>query len=189
MSFPIDVSWAPDFWGKIRNQVREYQYGAQVSAADLEVERLTEQVSLAQYYFEIRGQDALQKILNDTVAADQKALDLTQGLYDTGVDDYISVVQARTTLQSVQATAINLGVARAQYEHAIAVLLGKLATDFSLPVKPILTAPPPIPVGVPAQLLQRRPDAAAADRTLAEPNAVTGFSYRAPSPPPTSPPH
>ena len=90
MSFPIDVSWMPDFWGKIRNQVREYQYGAQVSAADLEVERLTEQVSLAQYYFEIRGQDALQKIFNDTVVADQKALDLTQGLYDTGIDDYIS---------------------------------------------------------------------------------------------------
>jgi NodT family efflux transporter outer membrane factor (OMF) lipoprotein len=179
MSFPIDVSWAPDFWGKIRNQVREYQYGAQVSAADLEVERLTEQVSLAQCYFEIRGQDALQKILNDTVAADQKALDLTQGLYDTGVDDYISVVQARTTLQSVQATAINLGVARAQYEHAIAVLLGKLATDFSLPVKPILTAPPPIPVGVPAQLLERRPDVAAAERTLAEANAIIGIGYGA----------
>ncbi len=179
MSFPIDVSWAPDFWGKIRNQVREYQYGAQVSAADLEVEGLTEQVSLAQYYFEIRGQDALQKILNDTVVADQKALDLTQGLYDTGVDDYISVVQARTTLQSVQATAINLGVARAQYEHAIAVLLGKLATDFSLPVKPILTAPPPIPVGVPAQLLERRPDVAAAERTLAEANAIIGIGYGA----------
>jgi outer membrane protein TolC len=165
MSFPIDVSWVPDFWGKIRNQVREYQYGAQVSAADLEVERLTEQASLAQYYFEIRGQDALQKILNDAVVADQEALDLTQGLYDTGIDDYISVVQARTTLQSVQAAAINLGVARAQYEHAIAVLLGKLATDISLPVKPILTAPPPIPAGVPAQLLERRPDVAAAERT------------------------
>ncbi len=179
MSFPNDVSWVPDFWGKIRNQVREYQYGAQVSAADIEVERLTEQASLAQYYFEIRGQDALQKILNDTVVADQKALDLTQGLYDNGIDDYISVVQARATLQSVQAAAINVGVARAQYEHAIAVLLGKLATDFSLPVKPILTAPPPIPVGVPAQLLERRPDVAAAERTLAEANAIIGIGYGA----------
>ena len=179
MSFPIDVSWVPDFWGKIRNQVREYQYGAQVSAADLESERLTEQASLAQYYFEIRGQDALQEILNDTVAADRKALDLTQGLYDTGVDDYISVVQARTTLQSAQAAAINVGVARAQYEHAIAVLLGKQATEFSLPVKPILTSPPPIPVGVPAQLLERRPDVAAAERTLAEANAIIGIGYGA----------
>ncbi len=179
ISFPIDVSWVPDFWGKIRNPVREYQYGAQVSAADLEIERLTEEASLAQYYFEIRGQDALQKILNDTVAADQKALDLTQALYDTGVDDYISVVQARTTLESAQAAAINIGVARAQYEHAIAVLLGKLAADFSLPVKPILTAPPPIPVGVPAQLLERRPDVAAAERALAEANAIIGIGYGA----------
>src|SRR5260370_28523733 len=94
MSFPIDVSWVPDFWGKIRNEVGEYQYNAQVSAADLEIERLTEQASLAQYYFEIRGQDALQKTLDGIVATDQKSLELTQGLYDTGVDDYISVVQA-----------------------------------------------------------------------------------------------
>ena len=88
ISFPVDVSWTPDFWGKIRNQVREGQYAAQVSAADLEVERLTEEASLAQYYFEIRGQDALEKILQDTVVADQKLLDLTQALYDTGIDDY-----------------------------------------------------------------------------------------------------
>ena len=179
MSFPVDVSWVPDFWGKIRNTVREYQYAAQVSAADLELERLTEQASLAQYYFEIRGQDALQKLLNDIVATDQKTLDLTQGLYDTGVDDYISVVQARTALQSAQAAAINVGVARAQYAHAIAVLLGKLATDFSIPVKPLLTAPPPIPVGVPSQLLERRPDIAAAERTLAKDNAVIGIGYAA----------
>jgi NodT family efflux transporter outer membrane factor (OMF) lipoprotein len=179
ISFPIDVSWVPDFWGRIRNTVREYQYAAQVSAADLELERLTEQASLAQYYFEIHGQDALQKTLNDVVAADQKALDLTQAQYETGVGDYISVVQARTALQSAQAAAINVGVARAQYEHAIAVLLGRLATDFSIPVKPLLTAPPPIPVGVPSQLLERRPDIAAAERTLARDNAVIGIGYAA----------
>jgi NodT family efflux transporter outer membrane factor (OMF) lipoprotein len=98
---------------------------------------------------------------------------------DTGIDDYISVVQARTTLQSAQAAAIKVGVARAQYEHAIAVLLGKLATDFSLPVKPLLTAPPPIPVGVPSQLLERRPDIAAAERTLAKDNAIIGIGYGA----------
>jgi NodT family efflux transporter outer membrane factor (OMF) lipoprotein len=113
------------------------------------------------------------------VDADQKALDITQGLYDTGVDDYISVVEARTTLQSAQAAAINVGVARAQYEHAIAVLLGALATDFSLPVKPQLVAPPPIPVGVPTQLLERRPDVAAAERTLAKDNSVIGLGYAA----------
>jgi NodT family efflux transporter outer membrane factor (OMF) lipoprotein len=179
LSFPVDVAWLPDFFGKVRNEVREAQYGAQLSDADLEVERLTEQTSLAQYYFEIRGQDALQKILDDTVAADQKALDLTQGNYDTGIDDYISVVEARETLQAAQAAAINLGVARAQYEHAIAVLLGKLATDFSIAVNPLLVAPPPIPAGVPAQLLERRPDVAAAERTLAKDNAVIGIGYAA----------
>ena len=179
ISFPIDVSWVPDFWGKIRNQVREYQYAAQVSAADLETERLTEQASLAQYYFEIRGQDALKAILDDVVAADQKSLDFTQVQYETGVGDYISVVEARTALQSAQAAAINVGVARTQYEHAIAVLLGKLATDFSIPVKPMLREPPPIPVGVPSQLLERRPDISAAERTLAKDNAIIGIGYGA----------
>ena len=179
MSAPLDVSWTPDFFGKIRNQVREFQYGAQVSAADLELERLTEQASLAQFYFEIRGQDALQKVLNDLVAADAKTLELTQVLYETGIDDYISVVEAKTTLQSAQAAAINVGIARAQYEHAIAVLLGKVATDFKMPVKPLLTAPPPIPVGVPGQLLERRPDIAAAERTIAQDNAIIGIGYGA----------
>jgi NodT family efflux transporter outer membrane factor (OMF) lipoprotein len=99
--------------------------------------------------------------------------------YDTGVGDYISVVQARTALESAQAAAINVGVARAQYEHSIAVLLGKLATDFSIPVKPLLREPPPIPVGVPSQLLERRPDVAAAERTLAKDNAIIGIGYGA----------
>jgi NodT family efflux transporter outer membrane factor (OMF) lipoprotein len=95
------------------------------------------------------------------------------------VDDYISVAQAKTTLDSAQATAINVGVARAQYEHAIAVLLGRLATNFSLPVDPLLTTPPAIPIGVPSQLLERRPDIAAAERTLAKDNAVIGIGYAA----------
>jgi NodT family efflux transporter outer membrane factor (OMF) lipoprotein len=178
-SFPIDVAWVPDLWGKVRNEVREAQYAAQVSAADLANEQLTEQASLAQYYFEIRGQDALQKILDETVAADQKALDATQGAYDTGVGDYISVAEAKTTLESAQSAAINVKVARAQYEHAIAVLIGKLATDFSIPARPELRAAPPIPVGVPSELLQRRPDVAAAERTLAEDNATIGIGYGA----------
>jgi NodT family efflux transporter outer membrane factor (OMF) lipoprotein len=179
ISFPLDVSWVPDFWGKIRNQVRANQYSAQISEADLETERLTEQASLAQFYFEVRGQDALKKILDDVVASDQKALDIAQGMYDTGVGDYISVVQARSALQSAQAAAINVGVARAQFEHAIAVLLGKIATDFSLSVRPMLIAPPPIPVGVPSQLLERRPDIAAVERTLARDNATIGIGYGA----------
>jgi NodT family efflux transporter outer membrane factor (OMF) lipoprotein len=178
-SLPFDVSWTPDFFGKIRSEVREAQYGAQVSAADLENERLVEQASLAEFYFELRGQDALQKILDDTVAADKNSLELTKTLYDTGVDQYISVVGAQSTLDAAQSAALNLGVARAQYEHAIAMLVGKPATDFAMPVKPALMAPPPIPIGVPAELLQRRPDVAAAERVLAEANATIGIGYGA----------
>lgn len=176
---PVDATWAPDIWGKIRNQVRTAEYAAQVSAADLENEKLIEQASLAQYYFEIRGQDMLQQILNQTVEADQKALDSTQGAYDVGTGDYISVVEARNTLMSAESSATNVGLLRAQYQHAIAMLLGKVATDFSIPVRPMTYAPPPIPTGVPSQLLERRPDVAAAERTLAEANATIGIGYGA----------
>jgi NodT family efflux transporter outer membrane factor (OMF) lipoprotein len=178
-SLPLEASWEPDLWGKVRNTVHQSQYAAQVSAADLENERLTEQASLAQFFFEIRGQDELQKIFNDTVDADQKALDLTRVLYETGIDDQISVVEAETTLQSAQAGATNVGIARAQFEHAIAVLVGKAATNFSIPVRPMTVAPPPIPVGMPSELLERRPDIAAAERTMAEANATIGIAHAA----------
>jgi len=178
-SLPLEASWEPDLWGKVRNTVRQAQYAAQVSAADLENERLTEEASLAEYFFEIRGQDQLQKIFDETVEADQKAYDLTRALYEAGIDDQISVVEAETTLRSAQAGATNVGVARAQYEHAIAVLIGKTATTFSIPAKPMTVAPPPIPVGVPSELLERRPDVAAAERTMAEANAAIGIAYAA----------
>ena len=178
-SAPVSVSWTPDFWGRIRNQVRSQEYAAQVSDADLELEKLTEQASLAQFFFEIRGQDMLQQLLNQTVEADKKALDATQGAYDAGIGDYISVVEAQATLKAAQSSAINVGLSRAQYEHAIAMLVGRVATDFSLPVKPMLYAPPPIPTGVPSQLAERRPDVAAAERTLAEANATIGIGYGA----------
>jgi NodT family efflux transporter outer membrane factor (OMF) lipoprotein len=178
-SLPLSVSWTPDFWGKIRNQVHSAEYGAQASAADLELEKLTEQASLAQFYFEIRGQDNLQKILDETVQADQKALDAAQGAYDAGVGDYISVVEAQATLKAAQSSLINVGLLRAQYEHAIATLIGKIATDFSIPVRPAIYTPPAIPTGVPSQLAERRPDVAAAERTLAEANATIGIGYGA----------
>src|SRR5271168_2341483 len=123
-SLPLEASWEPDLWGKVRNTVHQAQYAAQMSAADLENERLTEQASLAAYFFEIRGQDALQALFADTIAADQKLLDYTKAQYDTGVGQQISVVQAQATLQSAQAVATGVGIARAQYEHAIAVLVG-----------------------------------------------------------------
>jgi NodT family efflux transporter outer membrane factor (OMF) lipoprotein len=175
----LDASWAPDLWGKVRNTIREQQYNAQLSAADLENERLTEQSTLALTFFEIRGQDALQKVLNDTVVADQKALELTRSLYETGIDDRISVVAAENTLQNAQATATNIGVARAQFEHAIAVLVGVNASSFSIPVKPVTATPPPIPVGLPSQLLERRPDIAASERNMAAANAEIGIAYAA----------
>jgi len=176
---PLSVSWEPDLFGRIRNTVHEAQYAAQVSAADLENERLAEQASLAEYYFEIRGQDQLQKVLNATVEADKKALALTQSLYDTGIDNQISVVQAQSALQSAQASATNVTLLRAQYEHAIAMLIGKPASGFSIPVRPMTAAPPPIPVGIPSQLLERRPDIAGAERNMASANAAIGVAYAA----------
>ena len=176
---PLDASWTPDFWGKIRNEVHAAQYAAQVSAAQLEGEKLTEQASLAEYYFEIRGQDMLQQILDATVVADQKSLDYNQAQYETGVGDSISVEEAKATLESAQAAAVDVGLLRAQYEHAIAVLLGKVPTDFSIPVKPMVYTAPPIPTGVPSELVERRPDIAAAERTLAEANATIGIGYGA----------
>jgi NodT family efflux transporter outer membrane factor (OMF) lipoprotein len=178
-SLPASVSWTPDLWGRIRNQVRAQEYAAQASAADLELLKLTQQTALAQYFFEIRGQDKLEQLLNETVQAYQKALDAAQGAYDVGTGDYISVVEAQTTLKSAQASLINVGLLRAQYEHAIATLIGKPATDFSIPVKALLYTPPPIPTGVPSQLAERRPDVAAAERALAQANANIGIGYGA----------
>jgi len=174
-----EVSWAPDLWGKVRNLIHEQQYNAQLSAADLENEKLTEQASLAAFFYEIRGQDALEKLLNETVEVDKKALELTRARYETGIDMRISVAEAEATLAQVQSQAINLGVARAQFEHAIAVLVGANPSEFSIPVKPLLTNAPPVPVGMPSALLERRPDIAAAERKMAAANSQIGIAYAA----------
>jgi NodT family efflux transporter outer membrane factor (OMF) lipoprotein len=178
-SLPANVSWEPDLWGKVRNTVRAGQYTAQLTAADLENERLTEQASLAEFFFQIRGQDTLQKLLDDIVEADRKALKIANARYDTGVDDQISVVEAQTALDSAQSEDINLGIARAQYEHAIATLIGKSASTFSIRVEARTSAPPPIPLGLPSQLLERRPDIAAAERNMAAANARIRVAYAA----------
>jgi NodT family efflux transporter outer membrane factor (OMF) lipoprotein len=178
-SLPLSISWEPDVWGRVRSTIHEQQYNAQLSAADLENEKLTEQASLATFFFEIRGQDALQAILNDTVEADKKALELTQAQYETGVGDRISVVEAQNTLQNVQSQAINLGVARAQFEHAIALLVGANASTFSIPVRAASVTPPPIPIGLPSALLERRPDIAASERNMAAANAQIGIATAA----------
>jgi NodT family efflux transporter outer membrane factor (OMF) lipoprotein len=175
----LDASWAPDLWGKVRNTIREEQYNAQISAADLENEKLTEQATLALTFFEVHGQDALVDVYKQTIAADQKSLDYTRAQYETGVGSEISVVEAQNTLQNAQAVMINLGVARAQYEHAIAVLIGTDPSSFSIPVKGLNAMVPAVPVGVPSQLLERRPDIAASERAMAAANAQIGVATAA----------
>jgi NodT family efflux transporter outer membrane factor (OMF) lipoprotein len=179
LALPFDVSWEPDLWGKIRNEVREYQNAAQVSAAELENERLTEQADLAEYFFELRGQDALQDLYNQTVDLDKKTLDLTKALVQTGIDSQQQAEDAEITLHNAEENAVGIANNRALYEHAIAMLIGKPASDFSVPVRSLTKTPPPIPLGVPSQLLQRRPDVAAAERTMAEANALIGFEKAA----------
>ncbi len=179
VALPFDVSWEPDLWGRVRNTVREYRYAAQVSAADLENERLTEQADLAVYYFELRGQDALQDLYNRTIEADRKSLELTQTLVDTGIDSPEAVAQAEVTLENAEEVGTGIATNRAIYEHAIATLIGKSASELSLPVKMLATPIPAIPVGVPSQLLERRPDIAAAERTMAQANALIGVEKAA----------
>jgi NodT family efflux transporter outer membrane factor (OMF) lipoprotein len=176
---PFDVSWEPDLFGRIRNTVREARYAAQVSAADLENERLTEQASLAEFYFQLRGQDALQYLFNRTIEAQRKSLDLTRVLLETGIDSPEDVAQAEVTLANTEAAAVGIATNRAIYEHAIATLIGKPASDFSMPVKVLSTPVPTVPVDIPSKLLQRRPDIAAAERTMAEANALIGVETAA----------
>ena len=178
-TLPLTASWEPDLWGKVRNTIREEQYNAQLSAADLENERLTEQATLAEVYFEIRGQDALEALYQSTVDADQKAYDIAKSGYDAGVTDQITVVEALNTLQNAQSALTNLGVARAQDEHAIAVLIGVNPSGFSIPVKVLTATPPPIPLGLPSQLLERRPDIAGSERAMAAANAQIGVAVAA----------
>lgn len=178
-SLPFDVSWEPDVWGRIRNTVREYANAAQVSAADLANERLSQQANLAEYYFELRGQDTLIDLFEKTVVAYQENLKLTQVRSRTGVDTEQSVAEAELNLKTAIASTTNLRIARAQYEHAIALLTGQAASSFSMPVKPLTTSVPAIPIGVPSQILQRRPDIAAAERSMAQANALIGVETAA----------
>ena len=178
-TLPGDISWAPDLWGRIRSQIHAAQYNAQLSAADLENERLIEQASLATFLFELRGQDTLQKIFDETIEADKKSVELTRARFETGIDNEISLVQAENALQSAESAAENLGIARAEFEHAIALLIGTSASSFSLPVKPLDQAPPAVPIGVPSQLLERRPDIAASERSMAAANAQIGVAVAA----------
>ena len=176
---PFDATWVPDLWGRVRNTVRAQASAAQASEADLENVRLTAQAEVAVDYFQLRGQDDLKQLLDSTVIAFQESLNLTKALYDTGIDSDEAVAQAETQLESTQAQDTNLGILRAQFEHAIAMLVGQPASSFSIPAEPLKSAPVAIPFGVPSQLLERRPDIAANERLMEQANAQIGVAVSA----------
>jgi len=177
--FPVDLSYQVNAWGRVSKNVESYREQAQASAADLAVVNLTLHADLAIDYFAARTLDAEEKILQDTVAQYQQALDLNEERYRGGLASEVEVEQARTILETTLAQLVDVGVARAQYEHAAAVLVGKAPVDFSLPPLPLTTPPPPIPVGIPSELLERRPDIAAAERRVASSNAQVGLAKTA----------
>ncbi|MGA8706100.1 MAG: efflux transporter outer membrane subunit [Steroidobacteraceae bacterium] len=176
---PFDASWTPDLWGRVRNTVKGNVAAAQASAADLENTRLTAQAELAVDYFQLRTQDSLKALLDAAVSAYQESLDLTRAQFETGIGTEESVAQAQVQLETTRAESTNLGIARAQYEHAIALLVGQPASTFAIPVQPLNAGPPAIPVGVPSQLLERRPDVAADERLMAQANAQIGVATAA----------
>jgi NodT family efflux transporter outer membrane factor (OMF) lipoprotein len=175
----VDVSWEIDVWGRIRRLVESSRAGVQASAADLQNARLSAQTELAQDYFELRALDAQKRLLDDSVADFQKSLDLTRNQYAAGIVSRADVLLAETQLKTTQAQAIDVGVQRAQLEHAIALLVGKTPSEVSVSVLALSTQPPAIPLGLPSQLLERRPDIAAAERRVAEANAQIGVAEAA----------
>jgi len=176
---PFSASWEADVWGRLRNSVKVGIAGAQASAADLENVRLMMQAELAADYFELRAEDALRQLFDATVSAYQDSLDITRVQFRAGIASDEAVAQAETQLEATQAQATNLGIARAQFEHAIALLLGRPASTFSLAASPLSATVPDIPAGVPSALLERRPDVAAAERRAAQANAQIGVAQAA----------
>ena len=175
-SLPFDASWQPDLFGRVRNTVRSSLAAAQASAADLENVRLSVQAELAADYFSLRGQDSIKQLLDKNVLAFDESLQLTKVLYETGISSDEAVAQAETQLESTRAQATAVGIARSQFEHAIATLTGQPASVFSVAPEPLDIQPPAIPYGVPSQLLERRPDIAAAERLVAQANAQIGIA-------------
>ena len=176
---PIDFSWEVDLWGRVRRTVEAGQAGAQASQADLASALLSAQSLLAQDYFQLRTIDAQKKVLEDTIVGYQKALDLTKNRYIAGVASRADVLQAETQLKSAQVQAIDLGVQRAQLSHAMALLVGKPPSAFSITDVPLVATPPAVPIGVPSDLLERRPDIASAERNVAAANARIGIAEAA----------
>ena len=178
-SATLSAGWEADLWGRLRRAVESSEASAQASAADLAAARLSAQAELASDYFQLRILDAQKRLLEDTVAAFQKSLDLTKNRYDAGVAAKVDLVQAETQLRSTQAQAIDTGVQRAQLEHAIAILIGKAPAEFSIAAAPLAVTMPRVPAGLPSELLERRPDVAAAERRVAVANAQIGVAKAA----------
>ncbi len=178
-SVSLDAVWEIDIWGRVRRGVESSEAGAQASAADLESLRLSAQAELATNYFQLRSLDTQKQLLDDTVLAYERSLKLTENQYAAGIVAKADVVQAQTQLKSTQAQALDTGVQRAQLEHAIALLIGKPASSFTIEPAPLVAEPPFVPAGMPSALLERRPDIAAAERRMAQANAEIGVAKAA----------
>jgi len=176
---PTSVSWEADTWGSVRRSILASAEAAQASDALLENARLSYQAELAEDYFELRGADGEKDLLETTVKSYQDYLKLTQDRFNSGVASGSDVAQAQTQLEAARAQLIDYDVARAQYEHAIAVLTGKPPAELSVTRSPIAITPPPVPVGLPSDLLERRPDIAAAERQMAQANEQIGIAKAA----------
>ncbi len=176
---PLSVSWEADTWGSIRRSIMSSAAAAQLSDAQLENARLSYQGELADDYFELRGTDGEKELLGTTVKSYQDYLKLTQDRFRSGVASGSDVAQAQTQLETTRTQLIDYDVARAQYEHAIAVLAGKAPSEVSISAGSIKITPPPVPVGLPSALLERRPDIAAAERQMAEANEQIGIAKAA----------
>ena len=174
-----NASWSPDIWGKIRRQIESNVAAAQVSAADLANATLSAQATLAIAYVNLRYEDSLQHLLEQTVKEYQRALDITQNQYHAGTASSADVVTAQAQLQTTQALLIAVGVLRGQYEHAIAMLTGHPPADLTIPVTALPKPVPVVPTGIPSTLLERRPDIAAAERQMQEENALIGVAISA----------
>ncbi|HJT88244.1 MAG TPA: efflux transporter outer membrane subunit, partial [Bryobacteraceae bacterium] len=165
--------------GRIRRSVTAAREQAQASAADMETVRLSLHAELALDYFDLRSLDSQKQLLDETLVAYQKSLDLTQNRFDGGLASGAEVAQARTQLETTNVQDIEVGVQRAQYEHAIAVLIGTTPESFHIAVQPLNSQPPDIPVGLPSELLERRPDIAEAERSMAAANEQIGIARAA----------
>jgi NodT family efflux transporter outer membrane factor (OMF) lipoprotein len=176
---PLSVSWEPDIWGRVHRQIESASATAQASAADLANTRLSLQGTLAATYFQIRGIDLQTKLLQSTVDAYTETLGLTENRRKGGLASESDVEQAKTQLEQTRAQLIDLGVQRAKLEHAIAVLIAVPAQTYKLAQNPLAGDPPAVPVGIPSELLQRRPDIATAERRVAAANALIGVQKAA----------